>query len=594
MDFLRLIDLFPFQNHRYPNSRALNWKPGLEWEGFSTAECIEMVNRASAAMMREGLQKSDRVAILSRGGSPFWTFLDLGLQQIGVIVVPVHAAILPEELIFILQDAQVRACFAGNAALFEQVEQIRDQIPTLEWVRMIHSDPDRPDLPTLLDPVSSSEQTAIQELVSGIGEDDLATILYTSGTTGVPKGVMLSHRNLVSNIKAVITLIPINCEKRALSYLPLTHIFERMVVYTYLAAGASVYYLEGADRLWDGLKEVRPHYFTAVPLVIDRFYRFVLQEAQKKGGLTLKLIHWAIQIGKRYKEYRMEPWYRMQWLAASALVFRRWRKAMGGDLEGIVVGAAALSPELGRLFAAAGIRIREGYGLTETSPVVAFNRFEPGGVRFGTVGIPLPGVEVRIAEPNETGEGEILVRGPNVMRGYYRDQASTEKVLTADGWLRTGDMGKFVHKRFLQISGRKNDTFKTTSGKFVVPQALEGHIRSSAFVDQVMVVGVNKPFVAALIVPDFPILEQWCRSNGIHWTAPPYMVLNLRVQQLFEAEIEKINLEIPKFEQIEAFKLLPAPWTETQGELTPTMKIRRKFIASKYQSEIEALFVSLK
>ncbi|MBK8879871.1 MAG: AMP-binding protein [Haliscomenobacter sp.] len=274
--------------------------------------------------------------------------------------------------------------------------------------------------------------------------------------------------------------------------------------------------------------------------------------------------------------------------------FSKMEKGNGGELEGIVVGAAALSPELGRLFAAAGIRIREGYGLTETSPVVAFNRFEPGGVRFGTVGIPVPGVEVRIAEPNETGEGEILVRGPNVMRGYYQDQASTEKVITADGWLHTGDLGKFVHKRFLQISGRKNDIFKTTSGKFVVPQVLEKDIRSSAFVDQVMVVGANKPFVAALIVPDFPILEQWCKNNGIHWTAPPYMVLNLRIQRLFESEIEKINLEIPKFEQIEAFKLLPDPWTETQGELTPTMKIRRKFIASKYQSEIEALFGSLK
>ncbi len=545
-------------------------------------------------MLREGLEKGDRVAIVSRGGSPYWTFLDLGLQQIGVVVVPVHAAILPEELIYILQDAQVRACFTGSSALFDQVEQIRNQIHALEWVRMIHADPDRPDLPTLLGPLSPSEKTIVEELASSIEENDLATILYTSGTTGVPKGVMLSHRNLVSNIKSVVTLIPINCEKRTLSYLPLTHIFERMVVYTYLAAGASVYFLEGPDRLWEGLKEVRPHYFTAVPLVIERFYRFVLQEAQKKGGLTLKLVNWAIQIGRRYKEYRMEPLYRLQWLAAYRLVFRRWRKAMGGELEGIVVGAAALSPELGRLFAAAGIRVREGYGLTETSPVVAFNRFEPGGVRFGTVGIPVPGVEVRIAEPNEAGEGEILVRGPNVMRGYYRDTESTAKVITTDGWLRTGDIGKFVHKRFLQISGRKNDTFKTASGKFVVPQVLEGHIKSSAFVDQAMVVGSNKPFVAALIVPDFPILEQWCRDNGIHWTAPQYMVLNLRVQRLFEEEMEKINREIPKFEQIEAFKLLSNPWTETHGELTPTMKIRRKFIASKYQPEIDALFGSLK
>lgn len=594
MDFHRLFDLPGYQYMRYPNPNALNWRYRGRWISFSIEACQDMANRVSAALLQQGIRRGDRLGIVSRAGSPHWLFLDLGMQQIGAVSVPIHSAVLEDELKYILQHAGVKACFAGEAPIFDFLEKIRPEIPSMQALWMIGPDPERPSAEEFLTAPSSEALEEVQFLASKIAEEDLATIIYTSGTTGSPKGVMLSHRNMVSNIKSIMALLPVNFEKKVISYLPITHIFERMVVYTYLTAGAAIYFAESSERLWINLREVRPHYFTAVPLVLERFYRHLTQEMRKAPTLKRKIGQWALQLAKNYREAKPGILYKLQLLLADALVFSKWRQALGGQIEGIAVGAAALPPELGRIFSAAGIAVREGYGLTETSPIVAFNRFEPGGVRFGTVGIPIPGVEVRIHTPNETGEGEILVRGPNVMMGYFQDEATTRKVLDAEGWLHTGDIGKIVHKRFLQISGRQNEVFKTSAGKFIVPSALERILKTSPFIDQIIVLGAGRPVLGTLIVPDFPYLETWCTTNGVHWTAPAYMVLNLKVQRLFEKELENLNTLLPSFEQIGAFHLLPEPWNETSGELTPTLKIRRRFIEEKYQREISAMFLPKK
>ncbi len=590
MDFHRLFDLPGYQSLRYPNPRALNWRDRGRWASFSVDDCQEMANRVSAALLQLGIGRGDRLGMVSRAGSPHWLFLDLGMQQIGAVSVPIHSAVLEDELKYILRHAGVKACFAGEAPVFDFLEKIRSEIPSMQSVWMIGPYPGRPSAQDFLREPSAEALHEVQRLASIIREEDLATIIYTSGTTGSPKGVMLSHRNIVSNIKSIMALLPINFEKKVISYLPITHIFERMVVYTYLAAGATIFFAESTERLWVNLREVRPHYFTAVPLVLERFYRQLAQEIRKAPPLQQKIGQWALQLAKNYRETRSAPFYKFQLVLADMLVFRKWRKALGGEIEGIAVGAAALPPELGKIFSAAGIAVREGYGLTETSPIVAFNRFEPGGVRFGTVGIPIPGVEVRIHAPNENGEGEILVRGPNVMIGYFQDETTTRKVLDPEGWLHTGDLGKVVHKRFLQISGRQNEVFKTSAGKFIVPSALERILKTSPLIDQVIVLGAGRPTLGALIIPDFQYLENWCISNGVHWTAPAYMVLNLKVQRLFEQELENLNTLLPSFEQIGAFHLLPEPWSESSGELTPTLKIRRRFVEEKYQREISDMF----
>jgi long-chain acyl-CoA synthetase len=402
----------------------------------------------------------------------------------------------------------------------------------------------------------------------------------------MPKGVMLTHNNIVSNIKSVLAIVPVDSTMIALSFLPLSHIFERTVCYLYQAAGTGIWFSDSMETLPQTLKEVRPHFFAAVPRVLERSYDRLKDERDKKGYLGQKIINWALALGERFPFAggdAMPFTYRLQWMAANILVFRKWRKAMGGRLSGIVVGAAALQPRLGRLFSAAGVAVREGYGLTETSPVVAFNRFEPGGVHFGTVGIPAPGVDVRINAPDENGEGEVEVKGYNVMSGYLNLPEETREKFTEDGWLRTGDKGKFEYKRFLRITGRISEIFKTTAGKFVAPAFVEQQLRTSPFIEHALVYGLNQPTVSAIIVPDFAHLEHWCQANKVHWTAPEFMIINPKIEKLFREEMDKINEALlGQPERIKDFKLVSDTWTAENGMLTPSLKLRRTILMEKY------------
>ncbi len=591
MNFKRIIDLLPFQAARYPQQVALAERIDGKWQHYSTQTCLELIDQLSNGLLQLELKVGDAVGIMAAVGSPAWNLIDLASQQIGVVVVPIHASIKATELTFILKQAAVKYCFVATPDLQELLEKVRPNTPALQEVYTLKERPGFPFWKQLLLPPNATQLKIIQEKKAAIKEEDLATIIYTSGTTGQPKGVMLSHKNIVSNIKSTMSLLPINYEKKTISFLPMSHIFERMAVYAYCAAGVSIYYARGVDSILEDIREVRPHYFTSVPRLLERMYDSILEQASSQGFLKRKTLTWAIGLGERFNHlHQMKITYQVQLFLAKLLVFRHWRNALGGKVEGVIVGAAALQPKLGQLFSAAGIDIREGYGLTETSPAISFNRFEPGGVHFGTVGIPVPGVELKIDQPNENQEGEICVRGPNVMLGYYRQPELTAQVIDEEGWFHTGDIGKIVFKRFLQITDRKKNIFKTSSGKYVAPQKVENLLKSSRYFSQCMVIGFNRPYVTALIIPNFVHLERWCINNKVHWTSPQYMVHNTKVENFLKSVVGQINGQLNKEARVRRIHLLHEEWSVPTGEYAQTLKLRRDFILEKYNKGIEEMY----
>ena len=591
MQFTRLFDILAYQKERYPQNVALAAEDGKSWRTFSTEDCIKAVDAYSAALLQMGLQKSDKVALIFHQTTPEWNFLDFGMQQIGVVSVPIHASFKKEEIAYILNDAEVKYCIVSNKDLYEKIVELTGSIPTLEKILSIEKITGVDCFTDLIQQVNNNIKTKIDAQKELIQEDDLATIIYTSGTTGMPKGVMLSHKNIVSNIKSVLVLIPINYHHKTVSFLPVSHIFERMVLYSYFAVGASIYYAGKMESVSGILQKIKPEYFSTVPRLLEKVYENIIHEGQKRGGIPAKILNWSIQLGERYDSRpNMGILYWLKIKLADLLVYRKWRKALGGKIKGVVVGAAALQPKLGRLFSAAGVEIREGYGLTETSPVLAFNKFEPGGVQFGTVGIPVPGVELQIRDKDENEEGEIWVKGPNVMLGYYKKPQLTAAVFDENDWFNTGDVGKIVHKKFLQITDRKKDIFKTSSGKYIAPQILENNLLTSNYISQCMIVGFQKPYVTALIIPDFDLLEIWCAANKVHWTAPQFMVINPKVEAFMDAEIERLNGQAPNFERVRKIHLLFEPWGVDSGALTPTLKLKRKIILEKYNKAITKMY----
>lgn len=577
MNFTRIFEVLEFQAARFPLEEALVVQEAGQWRSWSSSALLRERERLSAGLLERGLHKGDRVGVLVHSGSPKWVIADGALLQCGMVPVPIHATARADEIAFIAKDAGLKACFVSNADMLARIAPAglsAEQLISFEPFTGATAWED-----VACDP-SEHELGKIEYLRGGIQPEDLALLLYTSGTTGQPRGVMLSHANLVSNVKAVLAIAPIGPQMRALSFLPLSHVFERMVLLVYQASGASVWFAQANDQLADAFREVRPHFFAAVPRILERIYDRLWEERQSGGRLKKIIMDWAIGLGEKFPYtgvHDMPPLYRIKRWVADLLVYRSWRKRMGGRVRYVVVGAAAMAPRLGRLFSAAGVDVREGYGLTETSPVVAFNRFEPGGVHFGTVGIAAPGVEIRIAAPEgDAPDGEVEVRGPNVMLGYWNAPEATAEKFTPDGWLRTGDLGRIEHKRFLRITGRKSELFKTSSGKFVAPSYVEQQLLRSPFIAQALVTGANEAGVSALIVPNFPHLEIWCRDNKVHWTAPQYMVLNPKVQKLMQQEVDHVNdTRLGAVERIRRFELLHEAWTTENGMLTPTMKLRR-------------------
>jgi len=571
-------------------------KEGGQYKKYSTAKVSEIVSELSAGLLGVGIgpgdmsvEGRDKVAILSRN-RPEWIMLDLAVQQIGAILTPVYPTININELKFVFNDAQVKVVFVNDEDLFLKVMSVKDRVPSLKDVYTFEHVANAKHWKDILAFSTPELKERAKSIAAKIGYEDLATIIYTSGTTGTPKGVMLSHRNILSNVMACIPCFPPGQNLRALSFLPLNHIFERMVTYLYLFVGTSVYYAESFDTIGDNLREVQPHLFTTVPRLLEKVYDRIMQKGADLTGITKKLFFWAHRLAEQFEiNKRRSLWYNFQLTLANKIVFSKWREGLGNRVKCIVTGGAACQVRLIKIFTAAGIPIMEGYGLTETSPVIAVNRYNEKQRMLGTVGPLIDGVEVKMAE-----DGEILCKGPNIMMGYYKRPDLTAQEIT-DGWYHTGDIGMLVQsessgEKFLKITDRKKELFKTSGGKYVAPLPIENKLKESPFIEQVMLVGAEKKFVGALIVPSFPNLDDWARKNNVDQNNHEQLLRNPRVIEFFRELVESFNKFFNHVEQIKKFELLPHEWSVETGEMTPKLSLKRKVIMEKYRDAIQRIY----
>ena len=589
--FTRIFDILTYQREKYPTASALNSFRNGNWRAQSIQEIEKKVNALSCWFLAEGYNRGDKIIFVPTFGTPEWMVLDFACQQIGLITVPIHPTLTSADVELIITETEALLCLTADMGLFFKLKAIIDRNNFA--VRVVHLDSTEPNYFVGFNYVKPDEEELkkVNEIKSTIRESDLLTILYTSGSSGIPKGVMLSHANVVHNIKAILTLLPLEPHHRVISFLPFSHIFERTTCYAYIAFGVSLYFSQNKESFGHDFKTVKPYFCTSVPRVLEKMYDFMQEQSLSRNWIKRKLITWAIETGKEIEsDHRIKPIRAIRLFLARILVLRLWRKRLGGRINYMAVGAAALRPDIGRLFSAAGIRIIEGYGMTETSPFISINRFEPGMNRFGTVGIAIPGVEIKIDEPGENQEGEILVKGTNVMQGYFKNPEMTKAVMTADGWFRTGDVGKIIHQRFLKITDRKKDIFKTSSGKYIAPQPLQNHFTNSPFIQRCMIIGFQRPYVTALFVPLFEILEAWCKQEQIHWTSPQFMIHNIKVLAKFQQEVDKLNHELPAVERVRKFVLCSQDWSVESGEVTATLKPVRQLILDHYQKEIEKMY----
>ncbi|MDB5196698.1 MAG: long-chain fatty acid--CoA ligase [Flaviaesturariibacter sp.] len=575
-----------------PNDALLAAKEAGAWRSYSVREVADTVEKLTAGLLALGINGQDmsiegrhKVAILGKN-RPEWVFLDLAVQKCGAVLVPVYPTVHVNDLEFVLNDAQVKLVFVNDAELLQKVNTVSERTPSVLEVYSFERLEGCKHWSEILTLGKQEHFQQISAIAEKITTEDLFTIIYTSGTTGTPKGVMLSHRNVLSNVLSTIPYLPVGRGSKVLSFLPLNHIFERMITYVYLFAGVTIYYAESLDTLGENLKEVKPEMFTTVPRLLEKVYEKIMTTAGTLTGIKKKLFFWALALGEQYDVQKGgSPIYQAQLALARKLVFSKWREGLGGNLKCIVTGAAACQVKLIRIFTAAGIPIMEGYGQTETSPVITVNRFEPENRFFGTVGPVISGVEVKIAE-----DGEILCKGPNVMMGYYkRPDATTETVI--DGWLYTGDIGTMVDGKFLKITDRKKEIFKTSGGKYVAPQPIENKLVESPFIGQVMVVGSGEKFTGALIVPAFPQLRDWCKAQGIGEGLPAEaMVQHPQVQAHYQQIVSDMNSHFNPVEQIKKFELLPQEWSVDGGELTPTLKLKRKVVMEHCGAFVEKIY----
>ena len=592
-DQSRLFDFLYQQLQHFPKPDMLAGKVNGSYTTISTQTVVDQVNKLSAALLNMGLsggnmdvEVQDKIAIISKN-RPEWLVLDLACQQIGVVLCPIYPTTNINEMEYIFNDAAVKYVFITGEDILDKVNNIRNQVPSLLGVFSFDEMQGADNWEKLLHQISNEQLEAVDVAKKAIMAHHCATIIYTSGTTGKPKGVMLSHRNLVSNvINAVATFpFPQQLQAKALSFLPLNHIFERMVSYIYINSGISIYYAESMDTIGEDLKEVKPTLFTTVPRLLEKVYEKIMSKGTELTGIKKKLFYWAVALGEKYDSIEKGSLgYRVQLKLANKIIFNKWREALGGNVECIITGGAACQVKLLRIFNAANINIYEGYGPTENSPVISVNcRFE-GGRKFGTVGKVIEGQEVKI-EP----DGEICVKGPSVMMGYYKQPDLTAETII-DGWLHTGDIGVFEDGKYLKITDRKKELFKTSGGKYVAPQPIENKMKESPFVEQIMVVGADEKFVGALIVPSLPNLKEWMQQKGLPFTTTKDAINHPRVLELYRELIESFNKFFNHVEQIKKFELLPEEWSIDSGEMTPKLSLKRKIIMEKYKEVVKRIY----
>ena len=587
----QITRLFEFPYHqleKYKLSDALVTKYNGEWIKTSTQEYLYKANALSRGLLRLGVEKNDKIAIISSNNRTEWHITDIGVLQTGAQTVPMYPTISAEDYEYILNHSESKIVFVSDSEVYDKLVSIKASVPSLKEIFAYNEIPGCKNWKEILElGGDTSNQEEVENRKDEIATTDLATIIYTSGTTGRPKGVMLTHQNIVSDVLMSAPRVPLRAgDTRALSFLPICHIFERMLTYLYQYYGISIYFAESIEKISDNLKEVHPHVMSVVPRLLEKVYDKIYAKGADLTGIKKKLFFWALDLGMNYKPYNENGgWYEFKLKIARKLIFSKWQEALGGELELLVCGSAALQTRLSKVFCAAGIPVMEGYGLTETSPVISVNDMRNKGFRVGTVGKVLEGVEVKIAE-----DGEILCKGPNVMVGYYKDEAQTNEV-KKNGYFHTGDIGEIDAEGFLKITDRKKEMFKTSGGKYIAPQMLENHFKQSRFIEQIMIIGDGEKMPGAFIQPSFEFLAEWSQRKGITLGATnEEIVQNERIIKRIQREVDEINERFGNWEKVKRFELTPDIWSIDSGHLTPTMKLKRKIIKEKYNDLYQKIY----
>ena len=581
----RLFEVPDHQLKNYPNSSMFVTKTAGIWVPISTSDFIDRTMNVARGLVSMGIQAGDRVAVASSNRLE-WNILDIAVQKTGAILVPLYPNISENDYRFILNDCAAKICIVSNQELADKISNIRADVPSLEHLFSFDKLESVPHWSFIEEQRTHTEEELVLERMKHVKNEDLVTIIYTSGTTGNPKGVMLSHQNLLSNVGGCIEPIPADNNSRVLTFLPICHVYERMLHYLYMYLGCSVYFAESMDTIGENIKEVKPDVFSAVPRLIEKVFDKIMAKGEDLKGIKRGLFYWALNLAENYDNVNTTTFFKIKLGIARKLIFSKWQEALGGNVKAIASGSAALQPRLARIFLAADSPILEGYGLTETSPVVSVNNFVTG-IRIGTVGALIDGVQVKIAA-----DGEILVKGPNVMMGYYNNQEATNEVMDSDGWFHTGDIGEFQEGKYLKITDRKKEIFKPSGGKYIVPQAMENRFKESRFIEQIMVIGEGEKFPAAFVVPNFAFAKEWAHRHGLQFESMSNeeIIKQTAFIDRMDQEIAEINQGFGNWEQVKKIALLPAEFTIDGGELTPTLKLKRKKILEKYQEGYQKIF----
>ncbi len=586
MEVTRLFDLLPYYKNNFKaKDDVLSGKENGKWIKYSIDQYIEAATNISYGLLKLGVKPGDKIATISNN-RPEWNFVDMGILQIGAVHVPVYPTISESDYKYILSHSEVKYLFISGKEIMRKIEAILPGIPAIQGIYTFKAFDDVKPLEELIAlGKANAAPEKVEELKAAITPDHLATLIYTSGTTGFPKGVMLSHNNILCNVMGVKHIFPVDETCKGLSYLPLCHVYERMDNYTYHYLGLSIYYAENMGTIADNIREVKPEIFTTVPRLLEKVYDKIIAKGTQLKGFKKAVFFWAVSLANHYELEGKNWFYFARLRLADKLVFSKWREALGGKVRVIVSGGAALQPRLAKIFTAAGIQVLEGYGLTETSPVIAVNTLEEGGRMFGTVGKPLSNVEVKIAA-----DGEILARGSNIMMGYFKEPGMTADAIESEGWFHTGDVGILEPEGHLRITGRKKEIFKTSLGKYISPQLLENKFKESAFIDGIIILGENQKFAAALVVPDFNHLRSYCEHKNISYSTDKDMIKDPVIIKRFKKEIDHFNKFFGSTEQIQSFALIDHEWSLETGELTANLKLKRSYILDTYKDEVDRLF----
>lgn len=580
----RLFDIPYYQLEKFPQDIMFSTKVNGKWDAVSTKEFLEKANLVSRGLIALGIQPGDKVGLVS-GNRVEWNIMDIGIQQTGAIGVPIYPNISTKDYKYIFGDADIKMCVTGDEELYNKITGIKSELPSLQKIYCFDEVKGANHWSEIINQAEQTDISEVEKRKSVIKNGDLATMIYTSGTTGNPKGVMLSHNNILSNVYGSYPRIPGDSNSRCLTFLPVCHVYERMLHYLYMRAGFSIYFAESLETIGDNIREVKPHVFTAVPRLIEKVYQKIIAKGDDLSGIKKALFFWAVSVGDEYEQEGKSGWYKFKLKIARKLIFSKWQEALGGEVLAIASGAAALQPRLARIFLAAEIPILEGYGLTETSPVISVN-CKKNGIKFGTVGTLLDNVEVKFAE-----DGEIIVRGPNVMMGYYNQPEKTAEVLTDDGWFSTGDIGEMIDGKFLKITDRKKEIFKTSGGKYIIPQMMENKFKESRFIEQIMVIGEGEKHPAALIIPAYDFLRDWATRKGIKLGSDnKSLIEHPEVIKRVAQEMDQYNELFGQFERIKKFELLPEEFSVEGGEMTPTLKFKRKKIMEIHAASVAKIY----